>query len=218
MKLLRSVTTMLFGCLAMILLIATHAEAQSSRNAEPTKSEFQKTKPGQMPEFSSQAEKDAWVKEKMEPKKTNYVNYQIPADQPQKINTGNPAQDEADYLQRKEAYKAEKAKAEQLEMRKAKSEAIQRENRIKNFDVNSVLISDAAKVGDFNPQVTYITLDDFNKMGDESRSLVIDQINSVVIVANSNLIPKIPVTQREFDNFSSDRQQEMLKSGRYIVR
>ncbi len=209
---------MLFGCLAMILLIATHAEAQSSRNAEPTKSEFQKTKPGQMPEFSSQAEKDAWVKEKMEPKKTNYVNYQIPADQPQKINTGNPAQDEADYLQRKEAYKAEKAKAEQLEMRKAKSEAIQRENRIKNFDVNSVLISDAAKVGDFNPQVTYITLDDFNKMGDESRSLVIDQINSVVIVANSNLIPKIPVTQREFDNFSSDRQQEMLKSGRYIVR
>jgi hypothetical protein len=209
---------MLFGCLAMILLIATHADAQSSRNAEPTKSEFQKTKPGQMPEFSSQAEKDAWVKEKMEPKKTNYVNYQIPADQPQKINTGNPAQDEADYLKRKEAYKAEQAKAEQLEMRKAKVEAIERENRIKNFDVNSVLVTEASRAGEYNPHVTYITLDEFNKMGDESRALVVDQINSVVIVANSNLIPKIPVSQREFDNFSSDRQQEMLKSGRYIIR
>jgi hypothetical protein len=218
MKLQRSVTTMLLGCLAMILFIATNAEAQSSRKAEPQKSEIQKSKPGQTPEFSNQAEKDAWVKENLEPKKTNYVNYQIPADQPQKINTGNPAQDEADYLKRKEAYKAEQAKAEQLEMRKAKVEAMERENRIKNFDVNSVLISDAAKVGAFNSQVTYITLDDFNKMGDESRALVIDQINSVVIVSNSNLIPKIPVTQREFDNFPKSRQQEMQNSGRYIIR
>lgn len=209
---------MLLGCLAMILFVATNAVAQSSRKAEPQKSEIQKSKPGQTPEFSNQAEKDAWVKENLEPKKTNHVNYQIPADQPQKINTGNASKDEADYLKRKEAYKAEQEKAEQLEMRKAKVEAMERENRIKNFDVNSVLVTEASRVGEYNPHVTYITLDEFNKMGDESRALVVDQINTVVIVANSNLIPKIPVSQREFDNFSSDRQQEMLKSGRYIIR
>lgn len=72
MKLLRSVTMLLFGCLAMILLIATHAEAQSSRNAEPNKSEFQKTKPGQMPEFNSQAEKDAWIRNQQAMKKSEY--------------------------------------------------------------------------------------------------------------------------------------------------
>jgi hypothetical protein len=54
------------------LAIPSTIKAQKALNVEPAKNEIQSVKPNLVPEFSSQAEKDAWIRNQQAMKKSEY--------------------------------------------------------------------------------------------------------------------------------------------------